>query len=97
MSQLQDPAAPLYSELNTVAQQAVGHFMQGWGEDAAPAILNPWKHNWTENRQLDLYPDFSELILDHEFSLAAMLRGEELDEPTIEAINERCSELEAMF
>jgi hypothetical protein len=89
----------LKDRLNWLALEAVGHFMLGWGEDDSPAILNPWKHRITDNRQLDLYPDFSELILDWEYPLAAMLNDEttELDESAIEEINSRCEELEKQF
>ena len=80
-----------------IAKEAVGHFMQSWKSDAAPMILNPYKYGYTENRTLDLYPDFSEIILDHEASLSYMLNGVELDMETIEDINKRCSLLELQF
>lgn len=89
----------LWDKLNWLAREAVGHFMLGWKEEDAPAIINPWKHRITEKRSLDLYPDFSELILDYEFALADMLDDEEmeLDEDVIYEINSRCEELERQF
>lgn len=85
----------LRNRLNDTAIQAVGHFMLGWGEEDAPAIINPWKHRYTDKRYLDQYPDFSELILDYEYSLASMLNGGELDDDVIDTINNVCIELES--
>lgn len=87
----------LEGRLSDIALEAVGHFMLGWGEDAAPSILNPWKHRITEDRSLDLYPDFSEIIMDNEMALGAMLRGGEIDCAVIEEINSRCEKLAALF
>lgn len=58
-----------------ILRQAVGHFFKGWKEDDAPAILNPWKHNYTSNRQLDLYPQWSEFMLDREMPIVRALQG----------------------
>jgi len=89
----------LQKALNWLAVEAVGHFMLGWDEESSPAILNPWKHRITDNRQLDIYPEFSALILDYEFPLAAMLNDENtpLDQDTIDEINAACEELEKQF
>jgi len=62
-------------QMDPIARQAVGHFIEGWGEDDAPAILNPWKHRYTENRQLDLLPEWSELCLDWEAPLRQALQA----------------------
>jgi hypothetical protein len=55
--------------LSLILQQAIGHFFKGWKEDSAPAILNPWKYGYTNDRSFDLYSEWSEFLLDREFGI----------------------------
>ena len=53
--------------ISLILQQAIGHFFKGWKEEDAPAILNPYKYLYTNDRSFDLYSEWSEFLLDREF------------------------------
>jgi hypothetical protein len=59
--------------IHPILRQAIGYFFDGWSSEEAPAILNPWKYGYTNDRLLDLYPEWSEFCLDREWSIRAAL------------------------
>ena len=86
------------NQINQIAQQAVWHFIQGYKDGyAVGAIVDPWKYGYTQNRQLDLYPEWSELCLDYEFELVAALHDETAQHEFLEDFDARAELIIAKF
>ncbi len=67
-----------FNALANIAKQAAWHFIEGVKDPYdVGAIVSPYNHNYTEKRELDLYPEWSELCLDYEFELCEAMENPE--------------------
>jgi hypothetical protein len=82
--------------LDDVAKQAYGHFILGWGEDSAPAILNPYKHGYANKQHGSAYSEFSKYLLDEEQYLVALghqSKFDKKDREYIKKFNKHCDDI----
>lgn len=84
--------------IGDLLEQAIGVFFLNWKEDDAPMVLNPYKYRHTDNRNMNIYPKLSELLLDEEehidYIISTSLRDldqEDLD--MLQALNEEAESL----
>lgn len=60
-------------QVNPVLMQAVGHFLEDWGESEAPLVINPWQHG-VDVGNFDPYPAWQRFIERHGWRIDAALR-----------------------
>jgi len=87
-----------FNNLEPIAKQAAWHFIQGIKDPYdVGAIVDPYKYRYTDNRELDLYPKWSELCLNYEFELTEALENPEKEYEFLVDFEAAAKEIEFKF